>query len=64
MKSLNPSFSFPCFSGQCQFCSSCCDSEKLSDDSESIQRANTLIKFIMKIKFSLSEASTRHVNWF
>ena len=46
MKSLNPSFSFPCFSGQCQFCSSCCDSEKLSDDSESIQRANTLIKFM------------------
>ena len=46
MKFINPIFAYPCFSGDCQLCSSCCKSESLSKDSESIQRAKTLSKFM------------------
>jgi len=39
-------FTANCFSNECGFCSSCCDSESLSDDSETIKRAKDLKKFM------------------
>ena len=39
-------FTANCFSNECGFCSSCCDSEPLSNDSESIKRAKDLKKFM------------------
>ena len=41
-------YSAPCFSGECRFCASCCDSDPTSSDPEPIQRADDLIKFMGK----------------
>ena len=43
-------FTANCFSDECGFCSSCCDSEFKSDDSEDIQRAQDLKKFMGNTK--------------
>ena len=41
-------YSAPCFSGECGFCASCCDSDPTSPDPEPVQRASDLIKFMGK----------------
>ena len=43
---LPTTFTAPCFSNQCGFCSSCCDSEYDCDESQSILRAKDLVKFM------------------
>jgi len=44
------SFTAPCFSGECGFCSNCCDSKYRYKYPENIQRAYDLKKFMGKQK--------------